>query len=128
MGTILSSNREPLLALPKWGQRKPLRRQERVPAPWIELRRWLPPRVRRRRELKFSSQCLKLEPFLSMKLSIVKKASVLVVVALSAVATVSAQAMAPAPSPDAGAAFSIPASGVMIGTSLVLSFVALLRN
>ncbi|KAL7585790.1 hypothetical protein Lser_V15G42517 [Lactuca serriola] len=62
------------------------------------------------------------------QLSIVKKASVLVVVALSAVATVSAQAMAPAPSPDAGAAFSLPASGVMIGTSLVLSFVALLRN
>ncbi|CAI9301329.1 unnamed protein product [Lactuca saligna] len=44
------------------------------------------------------------------QLSIVKKASVLVVVALSAVATVSAQAMAPAPSPNAGAAFSLPAS------------------
>ncbi|KAL7583589.1 hypothetical protein Lser_V15G42519 [Lactuca serriola] len=62
------------------------------------------------------------------QLSIVKKASVLVVVALSAAATVSAQAMAPAPSPDAGAAFSLPTSSFMIGTSLVLSFVALLRN
>ncbi|KAI3678112.1 hypothetical protein L6452_37393 [Arctium lappa] len=66
------------------------------------------------------------------QLSIVKKASVVVVVvvmvALSAAATVCAQAQAPAPSPDAGAAFSVPASGVMIGTSLLLSFMALLRN
>ncbi|KAI3750221.1 hypothetical protein L2E82_20852 [Cichorium intybus] len=60
------------------------------------------------------------------QLSIVNKVSVLAVVALSAAATVSAQAMAPAPSPDAGAAFSLPASGVMIGTSLLLSFVALI--
>ena len=49
-----------------------------------------------------------------------------VVVALAAT-TVSAQA--PAHSPDAaGAAFSVPASGVMIGSSLLLSFVALFRN
>ncbi|KAL4558092.1 hypothetical protein LXL04_036288 [Taraxacum kok-saghyz] len=60
--------------------------------------------------------------------SIVKKASVLAVVALSAVATVSAQSMAPAPSPDAGAAFSVPISGVVIGSSMLLSLVALLRN
>ncbi|KVH94738.1 hypothetical protein Ccrd_003204 [Cynara cardunculus var. scolymus] len=64
------------------------------------------------------------------QLSIVKKASVVALVALSAAATVSAQelAMAPAPSPDAGAAFSVPATGFMIGTSLLLSFVAFLRN
>ncbi|KAL7585789.1 hypothetical protein Lser_V15G42516 [Lactuca serriola] len=60
--------------------------------------------------------------------SIVKKASVLAVVALSAVATVSAQSMAPAPSPDAGAAFSVPISGVVIGSSMLLSLVALFRN
>ncbi|KAK1428833.1 hypothetical protein QVD17_17673 [Tagetes erecta] len=50
----------------------------------------------------------------------------IVVVALTAVSVVSAQA--PAPSPDAGAAFSVPASGVVIGTSLFFSFVALFRN
>lgn len=60
--------------------------------------------------------------------SIVKKASVLAVFALSAVATVSAQSMAPAPSPDAGAAFSVPISGVVIGSSMLLSLVALFRN
>ncbi|GKC52793.1 hypothetical protein Tco_1075538, partial [Tanacetum coccineum] len=42
------------------------------------------------------------------QVSIVKKASVFAIVALSAVAAVSAQATAPAPSPDAGAAFSVP--------------------
>ncbi|KAK1412902.1 hypothetical protein QVD17_34497 [Tagetes erecta] len=67
------------------------------------------------------------------QISIVKKASAVVVMALAAAATVSAQefASAPAPSapsPDAGSAFSAPASGVMIATSLVLSLVALLRN
>ncbi|MFS7977394.1 hypothetical protein Hanom_Chr10g00903481 [Helianthus anomalus] len=62
------------------------------------------------------------------QVSIVKKASAVVVLALAAAATVSAQELAPAPSPDAGAAFSVPASRVMIATSLVLSFVALLRN
>ncbi|KAJ0621964.1 hypothetical protein HanRHA438_Chr01g0013581 [Helianthus annuus] len=62
------------------------------------------------------------------QVSIVKKASMIaiVAVALSAASAVSAQA--PAPSPDAGAAFSLPASGVMVGTSLLLSFVALFRN
>lgn len=68
------------------------------------------------------------------QISIVKRASAIVVVAaLAAAATVSAQefAMAPAPSapsPDAGTAFSVPASGFMIATSLVLSLAALLRN
>ncbi|KAI3819960.1 hypothetical protein L1987_13814 [Smallanthus sonchifolius] len=56
------------------------------------------------------------------QISIMKKATVLVVAALAAAATVSAQELSPslAPSPDAGAAFSVPASGVMIGASLVL--------
>ncbi|PWA83443.1 hypothetical protein CTI12_AA168630 [Artemisia annua] len=60
----------------------------------------------------------------------VKKATVIVVIALLAVATVSAQAMAPAPapSPTTGVGYSLPASGVMIGTSLLISMVALLRN
>ncbi|KAM3205547.1 hypothetical protein BC332_26628 [Capsicum chinense] len=56
------------------------------------------------------------------------KAFVLVVV-FAAVAT-SAQevALAPAPSPDAGAGFSVPVSGVLIGTSLLFSLFASLRN
>ncbi|KAI3679668.1 hypothetical protein L2E82_51066 [Cichorium intybus] len=47
------------------------------------------------------------------QVSIVKKTSILAViaVALSAASTVSAQG--PAPSPDAGAAFSLPTSGVL---------------
>ncbi|KAL7598510.1 hypothetical protein Lser_V15G26340 [Lactuca serriola] len=63
------------------------------------------------------------------QVSMVKKASVLAIVAVAiSAATVSAQELAPAPSPLAGAAFSLPASSVMIGTSLLLSFVALFRN
>nr|GEX93313.1 hypothetical protein LSAT_5X162741 [Tanacetum cinerariifolium] len=54
-------------------------------------------------------------------------AAVVAVIALSAVATVSAQAMAPAPAPT-GTGLSLSASGVMIGTSLLLSTVALFRN
>ncbi|PWA58319.1 hypothetical protein CTI12_AA401110 [Artemisia annua] len=63
------------------------------------------------------------------QMSIVKKASVIAVVAM-AMSAVSAQefASAPAPSPSVGAAYSLPASGVMIGTSILLSFVALFRN
>ncbi|KAJ0883201.1 hypothetical protein HanPSC8_Chr10g0418751 [Helianthus annuus] len=60
--------------------------------------------------------------------NIVKKASVVAVVALSAAAAVSAQATAPAPSPDAGAAFSVPVSRVLIGSSMLMSLVALFRN
>ncbi|GJZ00307.1 hypothetical protein Tco_0517736 [Tanacetum coccineum] len=41
------------------------------------------------------------------QVSIVKKASIFAIVALSVVAAVSAQVTAPAPSPDAGAAFSV---------------------
>ncbi|KAL8258644.1 hypothetical protein R6Q59_026597 [Mikania micrantha] len=65
------------------------------------------------------------------QVSIAKKASILAIatVAISA-AIVSGQefASAPAPSPDAGAALSLPVSGVMIGSSLILSFIALFRN
>lgn len=60
--------------------------------------------------------------------SIAKKASVFAIVALAAAASVSAQAIAPAPSPDVGAAFSVPLSGVVIGSSMLLSLVALFRN
>ncbi|MFS7980117.1 hypothetical protein Hanom_Chr10g00935561 [Helianthus anomalus] len=63
------------------------------------------------------------------QVSIVKKASVLMIVAV-AISAVTVSGQAPAPLPDfvARAAFSLPASGIMIGTSLVLSFVALFRN
>ena len=46
------------------------------------------------------------------------------------VVTVSAQepSLAPAPSPDAGAGFSLPVSGVLIGTSLLVSLFAVLRH
>ncbi|KAI3679669.1 hypothetical protein L2E82_51067 [Cichorium intybus] len=62
------------------------------------------------------------------QVSNVKKTSILaaVAVALAAASTVSAQG--PAPSPDAGAAFSLPTSGVLVGTSLLFSFIALFRN
>nr|GEW93060.1 transposase (putative), gypsy type [Tanacetum cinerariifolium] len=49
------------------------------------------------------------------QVSIVKKASVSAIVALSAMAAVSAQATALAPSRDIGAAFSVTMSGIMIG-------------
>ncbi|KAG9148273.1 hypothetical protein Leryth_012234 [Lithospermum erythrorhizon] len=53
----------------------------------------------------------------------------LVAIALSVVATASAQeAMAPAPSPDAGAAFSLPLSSAVVGSSLLCSAFALLRH
>ncbi|KAI3760602.1 hypothetical protein L1987_50999 [Smallanthus sonchifolius] len=60
--------------------------------------------------------------------NVVKRASVVAVVALSAAAAVSAQATAPAPSPDAGAAVSIPVSGLVIGSSMLLSLLALFKN
>ncbi|KDP37350.1 hypothetical protein JCGZ_06804 [Jatropha curcas] len=40
---------------------------------------------------------------------------------------VSAQ-LAPAPSPDTGAGFSLPMSSAIVASSLVLSFIALLRH
>ncbi|CAN4118587.1 unnamed protein product [Withania somnifera] len=50
-------------------------------------------------------------------------------VVLSAVASSAQEAsLAPAPSPDAGAGFSVQVSGVLIGTSLLFSLFASLRN
>ncbi|CAN4109258.1 unnamed protein product [Withania somnifera] len=53
----------------------------------------------------------------------------MIAVVLSAVAA-SAQevSLSPAPSPDAGAGFSVQASGLLIGTSLLFSLFASLRN
>lgn len=62
------------------------------------------------------------------QVNIVKRASMMVVVAVALTAATTVSAQAPAPSPDVGAAFSLPTSGVMIATSLLLSFVALLKN
>ncbi|GJW86880.1 ribonuclease H-like domain-containing protein [Tanacetum coccineum] len=64
------------------------------------------------------------------QLSIVKKASVALVVVLVAATTVSAQEFAPAPAPGrvTRAGFSAQASGVVVGTSLVLYLVTLLKN
>ncbi|KAJ9543766.1 hypothetical protein OSB04_023473 [Centaurea solstitialis] len=56
------------------------------------------------------------------------KASMIGVVAVALMAASTVAAQGPAPSPDVGAAFSVPASGVMIATSLLISFVALLKN
>ncbi|CAK9165070.1 unnamed protein product [Ilex paraguariensis] len=54
----------------------------------------------------------------------------LVLAFIVAVVTASAQDIgsAPAPSPDAGAAFSLPVSGALIGTSLLLSVLSLFRH
>nr|GEV88387.1 no apical meristem (NAM) protein [Tanacetum cinerariifolium] len=64
------------------------------------------------------------------QLSIVNKASVALVVVLVTATTVSAQEFAPAPAPGriTGAGFSVQASGVMIGASLVQSLVTFFKN
>ncbi|MCE3050636.1 hypothetical protein HAX54_047719 [Datura stramonium] len=64
----------------------------------------------------------------NVSISIIVKAFILAVF-LAAVA-VSAQepSLAPAPSPDAGSGFSLPVSGALIGTSLLMSLFALLRH
>ncbi|KAF1001647.1 hypothetical protein AG4045_026959 [Apium graveolens] len=49
-------------------------------------------------------------------------------VALLAAVAVSGQEMSPAPSPDVGAGFSLPVSTAVVGTSLILSLVALIRS
>lgn len=53
-----------------------------------------------------------------------------IVAFFSAVAETSAQEFgsAPAPAPDAGAAFSLPSPGVLVGTSLLLCVFAVFRN
>ncbi|EEF35655.1 conserved hypothetical protein [Ricinus communis] len=54
---------------------------------------------------------------------------VLLIAAVFSFATTSAQlASAPAPSMDTGAGFSSPVSTAVIGFSLVLSFLAFLKN
>ncbi|KAM7524546.1 hypothetical protein LguiA_014448 [Lonicera macranthoides] len=65
------------------------------------------------------------------QVSIVVKSFLLafVLAIFSVAATVSAQdSMAPAPSPDAGAGFSLPVSGAVVGVSLLASVVGLLRH
>uniref|UniRef100_M1AEN6 Heat shock protein DnaJ n=2 Tax=Solanum tuberosum TaxID=4113 RepID=M1AEN6_SOLTU len=49
---------------------------------------------------------------------------------LEAMTETSAQelGLAPAPAPDAGAAFSLPSSGVLVGTSLILCVAAIFRH
>nr|GMD42950.1 hypothetical protein N619_00225 [Ipomoea batatas] len=63
------------------------------------------------------------------QVSIVKAFLFAVVLAVfSAAATAQEIGSAPAPSPDAGAAFSLPISSAVIGSSLLLSVAALLRH
>lgn len=72
----------------------------------------------------FSSQFIEM-----VQVSNILKAFMLAVV-LTAVAAASAQevSLALAPSPDAGAGFSVQVYGVLIGTSLLVSLFASLRN
>uniref|UniRef100_M1AEN4 Heat shock protein DnaJ n=1 Tax=Solanum tuberosum TaxID=4113 RepID=M1AEN4_SOLTU len=55
---------------------------------------------------------------------------VFIVSLFSAMTETSAQelGLAPAPAPDAGAAFSLPSSGVLVGTSLILCVAAIFRH
>lgn len=63
------------------------------------------------------------------KLSNFFEAAIMLLLALSAfAATASAQASAPAPSPDAGGAFSLPISGAVVGASLLVSALAVMRH
>ncbi|KAJ9695740.1 hypothetical protein PVL29_010961 [Vitis rotundifolia] len=65
------------------------------------------------------------------QVSIIKALMLVFAVAIfSAATTVSAQdgSPAPSPSPDAGSAFSIPLSGFVIASSLILSLLALLKQ
>ncbi|KAH0721248.1 hypothetical protein KY290_006166 [Solanum tuberosum] len=60
--------------------------------------------------------------------SSIVKAFVLVVVLAAVASSAQEVGLAPAPSPDAGAGCSVPVSGVLIGTSLLFSLFASLRN
>ncbi|PRQ44597.1 hypothetical protein RchiOBHm_Chr3g0480981 [Rosa chinensis] len=52
-----------------------------------------------------------------------------VLVLVLAAATVSAQESAPAPAPmDAGAAYSLPVNGAVIGASIAVSFFSLFKH
>lgn len=61
------------------------------------------------------------------QLSIIK-AFVIAFVLIAVTASAQEVGLAPAPSPDAGAGFSLPVSGALIGTSLLVSLFASLRN
>uniref|UniRef100_A0A3Q7GJT5 Uncharacterized protein n=1 Tax=Solanum lycopersicum TaxID=4081 RepID=A0A3Q7GJT5_SOLLC len=56
------------------------------------------------------------------------KAFVLAVFLAAVVVSAQEPTLAPAPAPDAGAAFSLPVSGALIGTSLLVSLFAALRQ
>nr|GEZ02040.1 hypothetical protein LSAT_9X27740 [Tanacetum cinerariifolium] len=75
-------------------------------------------------------QCYSINDALSEIWTMVKdqNTSVFFIVALFTAAAVSAQATTPAPSPDAGATFSVLISGVVIGSSMLLSLVALFKS
>ncbi|KAK6790137.1 hypothetical protein RDI58_013937 [Solanum bulbocastanum] len=56
------------------------------------------------------------------------KAFILAVFLAAVVVSAQEPSLAPAPAPDAGAAFSLPVSGSLIGTSLLMSLFAVLRH
>ncbi|KAG5607514.1 hypothetical protein H5410_029006 [Solanum commersonii] len=56
------------------------------------------------------------------------KAFVLAVFLAAVVVSAQEPSLAPAPAPDAGAAFALPVSGALIGTSLLMSLFAVLRH
>lgn len=56
------------------------------------------------------------------------KAFVLALIFAAVAASAQVPEMSPAPSPDAGAGFSLPVSGAVIGMSLLISSVALLKH
>ncbi|KDP37352.1 hypothetical protein JCGZ_06806 [Jatropha curcas] len=62
------------------------------------------------------------------QVSISKALAVMIVVFAVVFPAVSAQVAAPAPSPDAGAGFSLPVSGAVVGLSLLVSFLGLLKH
>ncbi|KDP37351.1 hypothetical protein JCGZ_06805 [Jatropha curcas] len=63
------------------------------------------------------------------QITISKAIAIFLIVAVSMAATASAQiALAPGPSMDAGAGIFVPVSGALIGFSLVISCIALLKH
>ncbi|KAF3442587.1 hypothetical protein FNV43_RR16503 [Rhamnella rubrinervis] len=64
-----------------------------------------------------------------MELVNMSKAFLITFMLFFVVSMVSAQDNAPAPAPmDAGSAYSLPASGAVVGVSLVLSLLALFKH
>ncbi|KAK4345948.1 hypothetical protein RND71_036124 [Anisodus tanguticus] len=62
------------------------------------------------------------------QVSSIIKAFILAIVLAAVAASAQEVGLAPSPSPDAGAGFSVPISGALIGTSLLVSLFASLRN